>query len=70
MNRVEQDKLFFKEAKRQISKLKKDNAEMLEALKDAEKIILKVHQYGLIGGLDDHSIDTLENIQSILKDLE
>ena len=33
MNRVEKDKLFFKEAKRQISILKKQNAKMLEGLK-------------------------------------
>ena len=44
--------------------------EMLEALKDAEKIILQVHQYGLTCGLNDSNIDKLENIQSILKDLE
>ena len=33
MNRIERDKLFFTEAKRQIDELKKQNKEMFEALK-------------------------------------
>ncbi len=44
--------------------------EMIEALTKAEKILLEVHQYGLIGGLKDDYIGTVENIQSILKELE
>lgn len=39
MNEVEQDKLFFKEAKRQISKLKNQNDELHEALKYAYELL-------------------------------
>ena len=44
--------------------------EMFEALKEAEKILIEVHQYGLIGGLKDGYISTMESIQSLLKELE
>ena len=44
--------------------------EMIEALKKAEKILLEVHQYGLIGGLKDSEISTMKNIQSVLKEIK
>ena len=39
MNRIEQDKMFFDEAKRQITELKEQNKKMYEALKEVQSDI-------------------------------
>ncbi len=42
MNRVEKDKMFFTEAKRQIDELKEQNKKMYEALNYAYEILASV----------------------------